>query len=171
MKPHTIAITGPESTGKSNLAKGLAEHYKATWVREYAREYLERLRGPYSYEDVLVIAKFQHAAILNACKESNRIIFLDTELTVTKVWCEYKYGRCHSWILEKLQSQQFDLYLLCATDLPWQPDPLREHPDEREVIFDLYRKELETRGWPYEIIRGTGPVRLEQAIRIIEDLF
>ena len=170
MKPLTIAITGPESTGKSNLAKGLAEHYKTTWVEEYARKYLDELRGTYAYEDVLIIAKSQHQAIRNAQKGSSRIIFLDTELTVTKVWCEYKYGQCHPWILEKQRSQQFDLYLLCATDLPWQPDPLREHPDKRQEIFHLYKKELESRGWPYQIVNGTGPARLEQAIRIIEGL-
>jgi NadR type nicotinamide-nucleotide adenylyltransferase len=171
MKPLTIAITGPESTGKSDLAKGLAEHYNTTWVKEYAREYLEQLPGAYTYEDVLIIAKLQHEAILEARKEHSKIIFLDTELTVTKIWCEYKYGRCHPYILEKQQSQQFDLYLLCATDLPWQPDPLREHPDRRKELFALYKRELEHLDWPHEIVRGNGPGRLQQAIRIIEGLF
>ena len=34
-----IGIIGPESTGKTTLAKDLAERYHGVYVPEYAREY------------------------------------------------------------------------------------------------------------------------------------
>ena len=37
-----IVLYGPESTGKTTLARSLAEHYKTEWVPEFARNYLQR---------------------------------------------------------------------------------------------------------------------------------
>lgn len=171
-KPITIAITGPESTGKSWLAAELARHFNGDWVKEYAREYLQSLDRTYTYDDILVIAHKQLELIdhsRNTCK--SRYLFLDTELTVAKIWCHYKYGRCHPWILEKQAAQQHDFYLLTDVDLPWQPDPLREHPDKREELFHLYRGELRSHHWPFGIVSGSGGQRLENAIRILKEYF
>jgi len=57
--PIRIAITGPESTGKSTLAAQLARHYNALWVPEYARTHLELLNRPYTANDILLIARRQ----------------------------------------------------------------------------------------------------------------
>ena len=54
-----IAITGPESTGKTNLAEALALHYNTVWVPEYAREYIANLNRKYTLNDILTIAKRQ----------------------------------------------------------------------------------------------------------------
>ena len=54
-----FVVIGPESTGKSTLCSQLAEHYQTTWVPEYAREYLEKNRTGYNYDDLLIIAKGQ----------------------------------------------------------------------------------------------------------------
>ena len=56
---HKIVIIGPESTGKSTLSQQLAHHYNEPWVREYAREYIDHLDRPYTYADLLAIAKGQ----------------------------------------------------------------------------------------------------------------
>src|SRR5581483_9617149 len=37
-----ICLIGAESTGKTTLARALAEHYQTVWVPEYGREYSER---------------------------------------------------------------------------------------------------------------------------------
>ena len=55
-----ICIFGPESTGKTTLAKQLAEHFKTTWVSEYARLLIEAA-GDAKKEDMLRIAKGQLA--------------------------------------------------------------------------------------------------------------
>lgn len=169
-RPVKIAITGPESAGKSILTRDLARYFDTDWIPEYAREFLDSLSRPYTYNDILSIAKQQNLNIDKAIKSSSRrLIFCDTELTVIKIWCEYKYGQCHPWIIKKHKEQMFDLYLLTDIDLPWQPDPLREHPDKREELFGLYKKELVNQKWPFEIVHGTGHTRLQNAIRIIED--
>ena len=36
-----VVLFGPESTGKTTLAKKLARHYNSVWVREYERENLQ----------------------------------------------------------------------------------------------------------------------------------
>ena len=164
-----IAITGPESTGKSLLAEQLAAHYHTAWVPEYAREYLEKLGQQYEEEDILLIAQGQldHEAI--QLKKATNYLFCDTEMLVTKIWSEVKYYRCDPWILHTLENHRYDLYLLCDIDLPWQYDPLREHPFQRQFLFDLYFNELKNRRFPYTLVYGTGNNRLQSALKAIEN--
>ncbi len=163
-----IAITGPESTGKSTLAKQLAEHYGCLLVEEYAREYIDKLKNPYTQEDILIIAKTQKEIEQQKIKETDKLLISDTELIVTKIWSEVKYKECHPWILENIEKQDYDLYLLCDIDLPWQDDPQREHPHLRKQLFDLYKQELENRNLDYKIISGKKEERFENAKRFIE---
>lgn len=136
---------------------------------EYARQFLLQLGHPYNYDDILRIAEQQSGLMEQGLRNcSGGFIFYDTDFTVLRIWCEYKYGKCHPWIVEQQQQQSFDLYLLTDTDLPWEQDPLREHPDARQELFELYREALLRQGWPFEIVSGTGQARLDHAIRIIE---
>lgn len=54
-----VGIIGPESTGKSTLAQQLSQRYHGIYVPEYAREYVEQLGHPYTYDDVCTIARHQ----------------------------------------------------------------------------------------------------------------
>jgi NadR type nicotinamide-nucleotide adenylyltransferase len=162
-----IAVTGPESTGKSMLSEQLARHFNTVWVPEFAREYLGNLGREYGEADLLSIAKGQLELESRIAPDAKGFLFCDTELTVIKIWSEVRYGRCDPWILKHLGVQQFDLYLLCDIDLPWEYDPLREHPDRRQFLFDRYRKELTGLGFPFEIVSGTGPARVECALKAI----
>ncbi|HPT14353.1 MAG TPA: ATP-binding protein [Bacteroidales bacterium] len=167
-----IAITGPESTGKSWLAMHLARHYNTLWVKEYAREYLDKIGRPYIYHDILEIAKGQllseNSAAVNLAE--GQLLFCDTESIVTRIWCMVKYGRCHRYINSLVKSHRYDLYLLCDIDLPWEYDPLREHPQKRGFLFELYKSELEKNGLPYVIVNGTGDNRLQLAIKAVNHL-
>lgn len=164
-----IAITGPESTGKSSLAAALAEHYSNTFVPEYSRKYLEDLGRPYQYEDIAIIAKGQRQQELLIANQEDRFLFCDTEPIVTKIWSEHKYGKCDPWILNEIETNPHDFYLLCDIDLPWMPDPLRENPELREYLFDLYNSELIKRGLPYGIVKGSEEERLHNAIRLLSE--
>jgi NadR type nicotinamide-nucleotide adenylyltransferase len=163
-----IAVTGPESTGKSMLARQLAAHYHTLWVPEYARHYLQQLGRNYVFDDILHIAQQQQKSQQAFEELSSGLLFSDTELLVTKIWCEVKYDRCHEWINENLQQQNFDLYLLTDIDLPWEYDALREHPHQREMLFELYRKALEKYRFPYTVISGIGEQRLRNAAEAVE---
>lgn len=165
-----IAITGPESTGKSWLARELAKHYKTAWVPEFARDYLTSLARPYDYNDILEIAQNQFRNNQEAEAKASRLLFCDTELIVTKIWCDVKYGKCHPWIEEHIQKQNFDLYLLTDIDLPWEPDPQREHPHMRQHLIELYINELESLNFPYRIVSGRQEERLRNAMKAVEKM-
>ncbi|MBC8489177.1 MAG: ATP-binding protein [Bacteroidetes bacterium] len=163
-----IAITGPESTGKSELAERLARHYNTVWVPEYAREYIDNRTRPYDYEDILVIAKEQLKREEQLVRKANNLLFCDTELIVTKIWCEVKFKKCHDWILKTIEQHTYDIYLLCKPDIQWKYDPQREDSETREQLFQLYLNELNERNLPYAIISGTGEVRVKNAIKLID---
>jgi NadR type nicotinamide-nucleotide adenylyltransferase len=162
-----IAITGPESTGKSWLTEHLALHFNTKFVPEFAREYIENLNRPYAFDDIEIIAKHQLLLEKKAMEEANGLLFVDTDFFVTKIWSDFVYHKCCPWILEQLRNHRYDLHLLCDIDLPWEFDPQREHPNQRKELFDIYKMELETAHRPFEIISGTGEARLESAINAI----
>lgn len=165
-----IAITGPESTGKSTLAEKLAHHYNTNFIPEYSRTYLENFAGQYTEDDVVEIAKGQYNLILEEEKKSSKILIADTEIVVCKIWVEYVFKHSNKVIDEILKQQNFDLYLLCDIDLPWTYDPLRENPniDERKELFEIYRNTLEQMKVPFEIVSGDDEVRVNNAIKVIE---
>lgn len=168
---YRIAITGPESTGKSWLSEQLAMHYKTVYAPEFAREYLYTLNRNYNFEDLTIIAQGQIENEKKASKKARKFLFCDTELTVIKIWAEHKYKQCPSWVSRHLPLIRYDLYLLCNIDLPWEFDPLREHPHLREYFFDWYQRELSQRNLPFAIISGTGQERLQNAIHVIDKMF
>jgi nicotinamide riboside kinase len=173
---YKIAVIGPESTGKSALTKALAKHYSSPMVDEYARWYVEQLNRAYTFEDVCSIARKQiedekHYHQILQQPDHPAYVFFDTELIITKVWFEYCYQSVPDFVVQQLDSGFFDLYLLCDTDLPWEPDPVREHGHDRDFFLEWYRREIEHLRKPYVIIKGTGDVRTHNAIHAIEHGF
>ncbi|MCX6246924.1 MAG: ATP-binding protein [Bacteroidetes bacterium] len=164
-----IAITGPESTGKSQLAEELAMHYHTVFVPEFARAYIDALDRPYNRKDISIIAEGQLREEHRLFRVATRMLFCDTELMVTKIWSEVKYGKCDPWILQQIEGNKYDLFLLCNIDLPWENDPQREHPHMREKLFSLYFDELTERGFPFRVVSGTGEERLKNAIGHLEE--
>jgi len=192
MEVKKIVVIGPESTGKSTLCAQLAEHYHTLWVPEYAREYLEKYGKEYKYDDLLTIAKGQieleEAMIYRLSAMSNElptissehstsstrhrtsnILFIDTDMYVMKVWCEYVFNKCHHWILNSIAERHYDGYLLCNTDLPWVKDNLREYPDmeTRNKLYHLYKEILINQPLPWVEISGNYEERFEKAKRFI----
>ena len=162
-----VAILGPESTGKSTLSAALAAHYDTRWVPEYARAYLEALPRTYQESDLIHLAKGQLHTEQETAREAKDWLFCDTELTVLKIWSEHSYGRVHPWLLKRWRQQQYHHYLLTYIDTPWEADPLREHPHLRQYLFDWYYAELTLRGWPFTVLEGSHPDRVQQAIAVL----
>ena len=147
---YKVGIIGPESTGKSTLARYLAKRYNGIYVPESAREYMEKLDRAYTIEDVEHIAKQQ---IRQLQELEDELYFFDTELVITKVWFEYKYGSCPSWLEQAIQDYPMDVYLICYPDIKWEPDPVRENPDIRLELFQRYESEVQKLDIPYYIIK------------------
>lgn len=162
-----IVVTGPESTGKTELSAALANYYGCTWVPEYAREYIAGLERPYTLKDVLNIAEVQIAETL---KTREGMVIYDTWLVITKVWLDLVFTYRDERIEELIAARPVDLFLLCEPDLPWYPDPVRENGGEaRLLLFERYRQEIFQAGYPCRIVSGTGEIRLQSAIKGIED--
>lgn len=166
-----IALIGPESTGKTTLCNQLAEHYKTTWVPEFARDYVNGLHRKYNSNDVLHCAQQQIEEETIQSGKANHFLFCDTELITAKVWCEDVFKIVPEWIEKMTEVHHYDLYLLTFPDLPFENDPVRENPHRREFFFDWYERELIQYQFPYEIIKGFGEERLQNAIRAIEKHF
>jgi len=171
--PIKIVIIGPESTGKSTLTQALASYFQEPWVKEYAREYIDRLKRPYTYDDLLSIAKGQIALEEKLATEANRFLFCDTDLHVLDIWSQHKFGKTHQWTLDQIQNRNYDLYVITDIDIPWEEDPQREHPDPamRKYFMDLYINKIKDTGIPFVIVKGKNKTRLTAAVDQIMLLF
>ena len=181
-----IVIIGPESTGKSYLCEQLAAHYKSTGVPEYAREFLLTHGNDYTYNDLLLISQRQveleelELQKFNAAVPvTTRVggfqkfpVFIDTDMYVMKVWCEFVFKKCHPWILDQLVKRKYDLYLLCNVDIPWVKDELREYPDleTREKLYHHYKDAMVNQLTPWLEVSGTYEERLSVAIKAVDKL-
>ncbi len=165
-----ISITGPESTGKSWLAEKLAGHFDEPWVPEFSRSYLQKLDRPYEFSDIAGIAEGQYASENSKAEIARRFLFCDTDFLVCHIWCRVKYGKSHPWIEQMVNRHRYDHYLLCNTDLPWEADPLREHPHFREKLLEIYIEALTDRKLPFTLVSGVGEVRLAMALDALKQV-
>jgi NadR type nicotinamide-nucleotide adenylyltransferase len=165
-----VVVVGPECTGKSDLSAFLAGHFNTAWVPEYARGYVGNLTRPYVQHDLLTIAHGQLRLEDEWMQDANKVLICDTNLYVIKVWSEFKFGNCDPEILKTIATRKYDLYLLTYVDIPWEADPLREHPGERERLFQIYRNEMVNQSVPFIEIRGERDERRKTAAEAVQKL-
>ncbi|MEM9929640.1 MAG: ATP-binding protein [Bacteroidota bacterium] len=163
-----ILVTGPESSGKTTLARALAWALDGVFVAEAARDYLNQRDGQYTAADLPNIWALQQEAEDAARASSASFVICDTGPEVIRIWAEVKYGKATEATVRATEERHYDLTLLCQPDLPWQPDPLREAPDPeaRAALFQRYRATLPVDG-RVQLIHGRA--RLALALRIINE--
>ncbi|MDC8002748.1 ATP-binding protein [Aureisphaera galaxeae] len=170
-----IVLFGPESSGKTTLAKALAEKYETEWVPEFMRGYLQEkwdLHGEHiTKEDLIPIAQGQIRTENEKALSANSYLFCDTNLREMKVYCEYYYdGFCPEAILEACKNEQYDHYFLTQIDIPWEKDDLRDRPDDRLTLFRTFESELITNHLPYTLLEGTLEERIHAASQVLQTL-
>jgi NadR type nicotinamide-nucleotide adenylyltransferase len=165
-----VAIIGPECTGKSDLSAYLAEHFKTEWVPEYARGYIDNLVRPYTEVDLLTISHGQLRLEEQYARSANEILICDTNLYVIKVWSNFRFGQCAPEILQKIDELHYDLYLLTYVDIPWEADPQREHPNQREQLYAIYLEEMQKQKTPFVEIKGEKEQRRKIAAEAVKKL-
>lgn len=168
MSTEILVITGPESSGKTTLATQLADHWRTPLVSEASRDYLKG-KDSYQQHDLLKIAKQQYTQEQTVLSLLPERIICDTDLLVTMIWSEVKYGHCDPWITSTFensinQKASSRYYYLCDSNIPWQADPLRENPHNRDELFNLYLQKIEEYELDYRIVKGEPRKRLQQVL-------
>lgn len=169
-----IVVTGPESSGKTALAQALATRMQTHWTPEFARYYVAHLGRPYTHSDLTVIYQGQKNWETWFLQKTHRspalpCLVCDTDWTVLRIWEQYGYPGAPSVLpaSDAWEQAADTFYLLCTPDFPWQPDPLREHPEERWQLFELYRNLLQARHLSFLQVEGSLKDRLEQVAGVL----
>ena len=169
-----VALYGPESSGKTTLAKQLASHFNTVWIPEFARDYLQEKLDKTGQgceaEDLMPIAVGQIKLENEALATANKFLFCDTNVLVTKVFSEVYYGFCDPILDKAAEEHNYDLFFLTDIDLPFEQDDLRDSRENRDKFFAAFEKALIETNKPYIKISGNKEQRLENAISIVNEL-
>lgn len=164
-----IVISGPESSGKTTLAGDLAGLLGMLLVPEVARDLLEQAGGVYSEPDVYRMAIHQWR-LQESVRQTGKLTLADTDLLTYRIWLEERFGHCSPWVEALHRRTQPVHYLLCAPDIDWEPDPLRENPHDRDLLLDRHRQILTSEGMSYDLIQGIGEERIDLACTCLRHL-
>ena len=175
VRPHflkRVCIFGPESTGKSTLARDLAKHFETQYVWEYARPLLDVQGGQCHVDDIPRIVRGQIAAEEALARQANRVLFCDTDVLTTTIWSDVLFGSVPPWIQELADERDYDLYLLLDVDVPWIDDAQRffDAPEERRAFFDRCERELKSRNRRYVVLRGSWTERFKAGCQAVEEI-
>jgi HTH-type transcriptional repressor of NAD biosynthesis genes len=174
-----VVLFGPESTGKTTLSKQLSEHYNAPWVPEFAREFLQSkydaTKEVCTYEDLIPIAqgqmRLENEAVKKAALTGADFVICDTDLLETSVYSAvYFGGKIDPVLQEAVANNTYDLYLLTYIDTPWEPDDLRDKPNERQELFEVFESKLIENSLPFITLKGDKETRFATAKTRIDDL-
>lgn len=163
-----IVIVGPESVGKTTLARRLAEHFDTVFVEEYGRTYCEKWGNDCDVLDLVHIAAGQLYLEDEAARSARHgLLVCDTDALVTWSYAELYLGTAPDFIVELARSRTYDLTLLLTTDVPFDHDPIRIFADRREWHFNRLRELLESENRPYVVISGDFEARFKKAAQAI----
>lgn len=165
-----VCIFGPESCGKSTLAKDLAQLFKTTYVQEYARTYLELKNGELQQQDLPVIARGQGASEDALARRGKRVLFCDTDPLTTQIWSEFLYGQADDEVVQLAKTRHYDLTILCDVDVPWVEDEVRYLPNDRVNFLQACERKLIEHNRHYIKVSGDWQQRLELAAAAVKRL-
>lgn len=171
VRPHfikRICVYGPESTGKSTLARQLAEYYQTEWVHEFGRDYVAQNGDKWGFKDIVPIAKGHARLEQQAALKANKLVFSDTDPIITSVFCRDRYGRVPRFVKELADQKRYDLHLFCDIDLPWVEDAQRDLGHRRQEMKQILLDELRRRNLPFAMVSGSGDDRLRCAVSHVD---
>ncbi|RYX93195.1 MAG: ATPase [Comamonadaceae bacterium] len=165
-----IAVLGAESTGKTELTRALAAHFRAqgrsvTLVAEVLREWCENTgRVPVASEQ-LAIAQEQAR---RADASDSDVLIADTGPLMIAVYSDMLFNDSAIYGMALAHQRTYDATLVTGIDLPWVADGLRDGPHAQEPTDRLLRAALARGNIDYKVVYGTGPERLRNALMAID---
>ena len=168
---YKVVFIGPESSGKSTLAKAVAERYETVWVPEYGRIYWE---GRLHLGDAMP-EEFDHIVEGHSLLESqlgrkarNGMIMYDTDMMVTSVWHERYIGEPSRTVETKAAANLPNLYVFCEPDFGWIQDGTRESENERIWMGQRMIEKAESYG--VEVVKVSGALdgRIKDVVKQID---
>jgi HTH-type transcriptional repressor of NAD biosynthesis genes len=164
VRPHfvkRVAVLGPESSGKTTLARQLAERFETVWVHEWARPFYDWKGLDIQPEDLPLIARGQDAAIHARERLARRVLISDTDGLTTCVWSELLFGVVDPTVEAIALAQRIDLSLVLEPDLPWVDDSQRVMPElaQRQRFVERLCQRLDQLGRRYQRIGGSSAQR------------
>jgi HTH-type transcriptional repressor of NAD biosynthesis genes len=159
---------GPESTGKSTMAKRMAELYQTEFVPEVAREML--INNVFSVGEIIAIGKAQTQRVIENSQKANRVLFCDTDLITTQIYSNHYLDTIPPILFDLEKIIHYDHYFLFDIDVPWIADGLRDLPHLREKMYNIFKSELDKRKIPYTNVQGTPSQREEIIITSLREL-
>ncbi|GAB3465944.1 hypothetical protein GCM10027321_31600 [Massilia terrae] len=167
-----IVFVGAESTGKSTLAAHLAREFDTLYVPEIGRFIWEEKKGQLTVDDYVDIAVKHREAEAEAMARARRYLFVDTS-ALTTLLLGYCFGHIEHAPQELLGyaddcKHRYAHHFVCADDIPYETDPARENEAWRGRIQRLVIEDLEARGIPYTVVRGSVAERAAQVRRVLQ---
>ena len=171
-----VTVFGPESTGKTTLARHLSREFDALYMPEYGRAYTHALGIPeaaWKPKHLTQIAE-QHIMLRQdiEARGGTALIVEDTDVVKTAIWSDFLCNTrdpAFDWDGVALP----DLYLLLSPETPFVLDSIRMHDRQarREDFFERCVAELERREATYRLISGADfDDRMAQAEGYVEAL-
>jgi len=170
MKPEIklICFYGPESTGKSTMAKHFAQLYNTEFAPEVARELITS--NDFTVDDIIRIGHAQTDRVKTKLKTANKFLFCDTDLITTQIYSK-KYLGVVPEILSELEKElHYNKYFLFDIDVPWVADGLRDLDNQRKEMLEIFENELTKRNIHFISVRGDWKER-EKTIKNELDSF
>lgn len=161
--PARIVLLGGESSGKTTLARALAEALGEPWVPEFGREWWLRRHARRDLRDLHHIAREQLRREDQAARQARRVLVCDTSPLTTLGYGQW-FFRARTPLLRRLAARPCDLAVLCRADFRFVQDGAREGSGFRALQQRWYRRELARRGLPVLVVRGRVGARVRQVI-------
>ena len=165
-----VCLLGAESTGKTTLAKALAERFGTVWNPEYGRPYTQIGRPP---DAPWTSWEFTHIARIQCWYEdflaglARNVLFTDTDAFTTAVFHEVYLGT-PATEFDELVRRPYDLFLLCGLDAPWRHDGVREFESQRRWMHERYLARVRESDTPWLLLEGLLEQRLDAAAGAVE---
>ena len=173
--PQRICLMGAECTGKTTLAKALAQHFSGLWVSEHLRAFCDQHgRTPSQLEQRQVMwTQFEQEeqVVAQAAQAGCAYVFCDTTPLLTAIYSAHYFADASHLDSAHALHGRYALSLVLQPDLPWQPDGLqRDGEATRQAIHTQVLHELQAKRYPHVQVSGLAADRLQAGILAVETL-